>query len=119
MRLIDADALMKMLKHHEKDCNPDHFDGHETFIDKIDAQDSYGEWQFANGFNLGIVASIVDTKSVPTIDAEPVVRCKDCVYCKRFNDVWRLPKSDELLCTLYVETYHTTENDYCSRGERR
>ena len=55
----------------------------------------------------------------PTVDAEPVVRCKDCVYCKRFNDVWRLPKRDELLCTLYVETYHTTENDYCSRGERK
>lgn len=48
-----------------------------------------------------------------------VVRCKDCVYCKRFNDVWYAPKRDELLCTLYVEKYHTTENDYCSRGERK
>lgn len=52
-------------------------------------------------------------------DLVPVVRCKDCVYCKRFNDVWYLPKRDELLCTLHVETYHTTKNDYCSRGERR
>ena len=48
-----------------------------------------------------------------------IVRCKDCVYCKRFNDVWYAPKSDELLCTLRVATYHTTENDYCSWGERR
>ena len=48
-----------------------------------------------------------------------IVRCKDCVYCKRFNDVWYLPKRDELLCTRFVETYHTTENDFCSRGERR
>lgn len=80
MRLIDADALTKMLNCHEKDCNPDHFDGHETFIDKIDSYDSYGEWQFANGFNLGIVASIVDIQSTPTIDAVPVVRCKDCFY---------------------------------------
>lgn len=52
------------------------------------------------------------------VDAVEVVRCKDCVYCKHFNDVWYLPKSDELLCTLHVETYHTTENDYCSRGEK-
>ena len=48
-----------------------------------------------------------------------IVRCKDCVHCKRFNDVWYLPKRDELLCTRCVETYHTTENDFCSRGERR
>ena len=48
-----------------------------------------------------------------------IVKCKDCVYCKRFNDVWYAPKSDELLCTLHVETYHTTENDHCSWGERR
>ena len=51
-------------------------------------------------------------------DAE-IVRCKDCVHCKRFNDVWYLPKCDELLCTLHVEAYHTDENDYCSWGERR
>lgn len=51
-------------------------------------------------------------------DFEAVVRCKDCVYCKRFNDVWYMPKRDELLCTLHVETYHTTENDFCSWGER-
>ena len=48
-----------------------------------------------------------------------IVRCKDCVYCKRFNDVWYLPKKDELLCTLHVDTYHTTKNDYCSWGERK
>lgn len=48
-----------------------------------------------------------------------IVRCKDCVYCKRYNDVWYLPKLDELLCTLHVETYHTTENDFCSWGERK
>ena len=58
-------------------------------------------------------------KTEPTVDAVEVVRCKDCVYCKRYNDVWYLPKKDELLCTLHVDTYHTDENDYCSWGERR
>lgn len=91
MRIVDADALTEMLNHHKKDCNPDHFDGHETFIDKIDAHDGYGEWQFANGFNFGIVASIVETKHAPTVDTvkhghwegKPIagystVRCSEC-----------------------------------------
>ena len=72
MRPIDADVLTEMLEYHKKDCNPDHFDGHESFIDKIDAHDSYGEWQFANGFNLGIVASVVETKHASTVNTEPV-----------------------------------------------
>lgn len=87
MRLIDADALMEMLNRHEKDCNPDHFDGHETFIDKIDAHDSYGEWQFANGFNLGIVASIVDAEHAPTVDVESLItKHEDIGYEKGYRD---------------------------------
>lgn len=104
-RLIDADALMKMLVRHEKDCNPDHFDGHETFIEKIDAHDSYGEWQFDNGFNLGVVASIVDTKNAPTVDAVEVVRCKDCTYC---NNGW-----------CYDFGIRMNDNEFCSGGERK
>ena len=61
----------------------------------------------------------VEIEDASDADVEEVVRCKDCVYCKRFNDVWYLPKKDELLCTLHVETYHTTENDFCSCGKRR
>lgn len=63
-----------------------------------------------------IYAEIINA---PTVDAVPIVRCKDCVYCKRYNDVWYLPKRDELLCTLHVANYHTTENDFCSWGERK
>ena len=48
-----------------------------------------------------------------------IVRCMDCVYCKCFNDVWISPQRGELLCTFYVGSYHTTESDYCSHGERR
>lgn len=40
--------------------------------------------------------------NAPTIDAEPVVRCKDC----RHNE-WCIPKQGR------------SENDYCSRGKRR
>lgn len=90
MRLVDVDELKKQM------CD-ECFGGH--------CGNRCYEWDLMS--------------NAPTVDAVPVVRCKDCVYCKRFNDVWYLPKRDELLCTLYVETYHTTENDFCSRGERR
>lgn len=75
----------------------------QGFFEKIDNVPKFYEW-------LGTLS---------TKDAVEVVRCKDCVYCKHFNDVWRSPKRDELLCTLYVETYHTTENDFCSWGSKR
>ena len=44
----------------------------------------------------------------PTVDAEPVVRCKDCKY-------WR---NDD--CQNDSHGYcPISENDFCSRGERR
>ena len=51
--------------------------------------------------------SIVDSQ--PTVDAVPVVRCKDCVY-----------KSEYGYCTLYINFHHLTEDmGYCSDAERR
>lgn len=70
--------------------------------------------QTEKGLRPALVVFAKEIRKMPEI-----VRCKDCVYCKHFNDVWYAPKSDELLCTLHVETYHTTENDFCSWGERR
>lgn len=77
---------------------------------------------YADTFNTAIDACqtiILDMYDNSSQDVVPVVRRKDCVYCKRFNDVWYLPKREELLYTLHVETYHTTENDFCSWGERK
>lgn len=96
-RLIDADAVVTIQVYDDMT--------EETDTKKMTIAEAIDEWS--------------DEGCPPTVDAVPVVRCKDCVYCKRFNDVWHLPKYDELLCTLCVETYHTTENDYCSWGERR
>lgn len=57
----------------------------------------------------------------PTVDAEPVVRCKDCYYCRKYNEMWRFPKLDVLLCTrLYDgDGEEVSAEDYCSRGERK
>ena len=47
----------------------------------------------------------------PTIDAVPVVRCKDCKY--RYT-----AKSGLVLCTQHI-TMTPKNNDFCSCGERR
>ena len=44
---------------------------------------------------------------MPTVDAEPVVRCKDCVY------FW------DGVCTAHTDAICTDENEFCSWGERR
>lgn len=46
-------------------------------------------------------------------DAVKVVRCKDCKWWKRMNGDKRLQ------CFHGHGLIRTTENDYCSRGERR
>ena len=49
----------------------------------------------------------------PTADVVEVVRCRDCKWWKRMNGDKRLQ------CFHSHGLIRTTENDYCSRGERR
>ena len=52
-------------------------------------------------------------KKQPTIDAIPVVRCKDCI--RRYD-------TDECpMCFLIEGNYceYTNENGFCDRGERK
>ena len=54
-----------------------------------------------------------DIEEMPTIDAAPVVRCKDCI--RRYD-------TDECpMCFLIEGKYYeyTNENGYCDRGERK
>jgi len=78
----------------EKDCNPDHFIAHDKFIGFMDDAEisSFGDWQFANGFNLALMASKVAIKELPSAQTE-IVRCKDCRwydgdYCQKHGDDW-------------------------------
>lgn len=55
---------------------------------------------------------IDDIKNAPTIDAVPVVRCKDCKYYNKL-----LPTSSDTKCDLL---YGMTDLlGYCSLGERK
>lgn len=55
--------------------------------------------------------------NAPTIDAEPVVRCKDCVYFKKCITDF-MGDTVELNACSY-NNHGTNEDDYCSNGERR
>lgn len=61
---------------------------------------------YARTHNIGVRDAV---KSVPIIDAEPVVRCKECKHCAMHQ---RYP-----LCKLGEE--YTEPDAFCSRGQRR
>ena len=60
--------------------NPEHFKSSEKFIKFMDDADiaSFGKWQWANGFNTGVVATRIQLKKLPSAQPE-IIRCKDCV----------------------------------------
>ena len=57
-------------------------------------------------------------KALPTVDAVPVVRCKDCKYWKTGEGVNRSKKV--MYCTYPIgHRYARRDEDFCSRGERK
>ena len=90
MRLIDADWVLGHIKPYEP---------------------ADEEWGVTGGTALRLIHNTVDT--APTIDAVPVVRCKDCI--RRYD-------TDECpMCFLIEGKYceYTNENGFCDRGERK
>lgn len=84
MRLIDADAF----NHFDYSC----FDG-QLSEDAIQGMDT--------------VLNVIDT--APTIDAEPVVHCKDCSRRDKNDRNW----CDFFMCAISVET------GFCYKGLRK
>ena len=70
---------------------------------------------------------IMMIKTAPTVDAVPVVRCRECKYWG--DEYGKLQRSDGVLfarCNIHnylLDGRHTgwcpTENDFCSYGERK
>ena len=87
MRLIDADALG--IGRCSKDILPA---------------------AYCAGWN-GLIELI---EKAPTIDAVPVVRCKDC----KFGD-WDSEPNDAMVCMRTRDGFWRSGNDFCSFGERR
>ena len=96
MRLIDADRLNKPIYAEE-----DNITGSGMSYDEI------------CGYNDGIDIAWNKIDQASTIDAVPVVRCKDCI--RRYD-------TDECpMCFLIEGKYYeyTNENGFCDRGERK
>lgn len=86
MRLIDADELIPSLK-----------------MGEVNADTAYGD-----GRNGGIYFAIWRIGQMPTIDAVPVVRCKDCICFV----------SDMKWCEA-DDGHPTSPDKFCSWAERR
>lgn len=87
MRLIDADALGI------GKANPEMFENKG----------------YADGWN----SAIEILQQSPTIEAEPVVHCKDCKYSKKFNI------TGNRYCEFHGEhEYPVSDDDYCSNGAK-
>lgn len=56
--------------------------------------------------------AVLEIAEAPTVDAVPVVRCKDCKYTTIDNDVVRRN------CGLHL-VVNLNDDDFCSRGVRK
>ena len=95
----------------------------------IDANAMRDDW-LENGENEYVydTNAVLDSiDSQPTVDAVPVVRCRECKYWG--DEDGKLQRSDGVLfarCKVHnylLDGRHTgwcpTENDFCSYGERK
>lgn len=90
MRLIDADAL----KYKQ-----------QVIYQKGDSDGVFVEWF--------ITSAEIDT--APTIDAVPVVRCKDCKHCEYASN--RIPTEQAWVC--YKLGIDVVQDWFCADGERK
>lgn len=100
MRLGDLDEALRMIKDSRKD-NP--------YVSNVNAS----AWRMAHDSAISCV------EAVPTIDAVPVVRCKDC----KKTDEGELAGRKFLFCiypfAMKGVCMITDPNHFCSYGERK
>lgn len=116
MRLIDADAVSAEIK---------------KFFYPATNRD-------AANYNHGVENALIEIKDAETIDAVPVVRCKDCEffveaggkynaifnlhefgsYCGRFFNVYSIGCRDGSVSIDRTKCW-CNENDYCSHAKRK
>ena len=98
MRLIDVDEL-KADYHMADDCK--------------DCETGYRSCEYDRIYSKMDFCGWLD--DAPTVDAVPVVRCKDCRYWKKSSLF-----SGHMVCRYVVDcSVVRREDDFCSRGERK
>ena len=91
MRLIDADVAKKAV--------------HEEFDECL-------VWDESGEYTSNVIEKILE--ALPTVDAVPVMRCKDCKHCIR-----ELAQGKWEGSCRYWNTHSVMLNDFCSYGERK
>ena len=66
-------------------------------------------------FDLFVTNEVIAEQ--PTIDAVPVIRCRDCKYCRTYYHGDNMPFS--YACDRMYLTNGLSLDDYCSRAERK
>lgn len=96
-RLIDADALYKILESCE--------------IRKATIGNPLTDWEY--GYTCGIERAESEIECSPTVDAMPVVRCKDCK--------WGREACGNIEChvDLNIPSEYHGYDWYCPNGERK
>lgn len=71
----------------------------------------------ASGNVCKLVVEVADIEKLPTIDAVPVIRCKDCKHWFYFieSEKHHCTESDKHPWDCPIRE----EDDFCSRGERK
>ena len=92
MRLIDGDKLLEIYK---------------KWIPQLLSKEDEGD-------RRGVETCIMVLEDMQTVDAVPVVRCRECKYRGTDDCIFHIkgePADEELLLKL--------DNDFCSYGERK
>ena len=99
MRLIDADALEKAINEWMPKDQSTWMDSDIPPIENL------------------IVSVMMTIQEQPTVDALPVVRCKDCKYYRKDGDCWH---EWDNAGRIYYQSIINEPNpdDYCSRAKR-
>lgn len=59
-------------------------------------------------------------KTLPTVDAVPVVKCEDCRFWSKYPGSSAAPQYHECMARMtHIGNLYTTAGEYCSRGERK
>ena len=80
-------------------------------VDADNARECFG----GDGVTGAVMKRMFD--SLPTIDAVPVVRCRECIYWRRYTRQWENHCAGE--CERHRMEGGTYENDFCSYGQRK
>lgn len=85
-----------------------------TLIDRDALEKVYVRNSITDTVTVGGKTVLRHLREAPTIDAVPVVRCKECKYSE-----WDSKPHDAIVCTRTNDGYWRKSDDFCSYGERR